>query len=163
MKTWGVRFLVIGVLSLILPFFGLQFKVMQLFGNSIFSSAILILIGIGLLISAQNSKQQGPSVPTMIIVSTMGIALTIAFGLTFAKFFKSKADVAKNETEEAQSQSPADLYAQCFKYQLGASCRQLAAYYQSNGDQPSALTSLKTACNLGDQVACGLGRQPSSM
>lgn len=165
MKTWGVRFLVIGVLSFILPFFGLQFKIMSLIGSSFTTSAILTAIGLILLGLAPESDRKAQATSNMIFSSVGGIAAVVVFALGFAWFMKPKSGSATFASTPAvkQEASPTQLHSECFKTQKSESCRKLASYYLLMGDKTAANSSFYKACTLGDQSSCGNNqRQPST-
>ena len=49
MKSFGWFLIIMGVGSFILPLFGLQFKIMRLFGDSPIVAIIMAVVGIALL------------------------------------------------------------------------------------------------------------------
>jgi hypothetical protein len=57
MKSWGVWLLILGIGSFILPVFGLQFALLNIFGESQVLAAIgMIIVGVVLLVVS--SRQQ---------------------------------------------------------------------------------------------------------
>ena len=157
MKTWGVRLLVIGVLSYILPFFGLQFKILSLFGSSFTTSAVLTAIGLILLGLAPETNENEASTSTMIIGKVGGIATVVIFALGYAWFMRPTSGSATfaSVPEVNQEASPAHLHVECFNAQKSESCRKLASYYLLIGDKGAANSSYYKACSLGDQNSCG--------
>lgn len=59
MKKWGIILLVFGVGSFILPFFGLQFRLLSLFGEATpIVGAILAIVGVILLVLPLGMKKE---------------------------------------------------------------------------------------------------------
>lgn len=148
MKSWAVRFLITGISSFILPRFGLQFKLVQIFGGTGNVSLIFIAVGAILLLLAPENEKSAPLVKKI----TYSLGGVVAM-LVFATVFTAAMDRKKAETARLDV-SPSDLYTHCFKFQTSSACQELADYYQKTGDQKSANISWARGCALGDEFSC---------
>jgi hypothetical protein len=61
MRNWGIWMLVLGVGAFILPYFGLQFKILSVFGEALpLVSGCIAIVGAVLLALSFRARSQAP-------------------------------------------------------------------------------------------------------
>ncbi len=58
MRSWSLTFIVIGVLSFVLPMFNLQFRLLRFFGNSPVPGFVCIGVGVFLYLVSPRQEEE---------------------------------------------------------------------------------------------------------